>query len=111
MPIPRRAPRLGLVKQACVDSQRRAVTAENLIEDFGYSSEIGRLMMSNLARELETQLKRADNGKVKMLFEEWRALFGQVADLSAAQAAEIRRQIAVQLRLLSLAHRWKRRGL
>jgi hypothetical protein len=97
--LPFNAASIGLVAQACVDSQRRAVTAENLIEDFGHSSEIGRLMMSNLARELETQLKRADNGKVKMLFEEWRALFGQVADLSAAQAAQIRRQIAIQLDL------------
>lgn len=90
---------VGLVAQACVDSQRRAVTAENLVEDFGHNSRIGRQMMENLARELEAQIKRPDNGKVKMLFEEWRALFGQVADLSSAQAEGIRRQIAVQLKL------------
>lgn len=90
---------IGLVAQACADAQRRAVTAENLIEDFGHGSEIGRLMMANLAAELQTQLKSEANGKVKMLFEEWRTLFGQVADMSAAQAAEIKRHIPIALDL------------
>lgn len=90
---------IGLVAQACADAQRRAVTAENLIEDFGHGSEIGRMMMGNLAAELHTQLKSVANGKVKMLFEEWRTLFGQVADMSAAQAEEIKKQIRVELDL------------
>lgn len=90
---------IGLVAQSCLDSKRRAVTAENLVEDFGNASEIGRIMMGGLASELERCLKNAGNSKVKMLFEEWRTLFGQVADLSAAQAAAIKRQIPIQLDL------------
>lgn len=90
---------ISLVAQACADSKRRAVTSENLVEDFGHGSEIGRLMMGSLAVELERQLKSSGNSKVKMLFEEWRTLFGQVADLSAAQAAEIKRQIPLTIAL------------
>ncbi|MBB4067376.1 Eco57I restriction-modification methylase domain-containing protein [Gellertiella hungarica] len=90
---------IGLVAQACADSRRRAVTAENLVEDFGNGSEIGRLMMGGLAAELERCLKHQGNSKIKMLFEEWRTLFGQVADLSAAQAAAIKRQIPIELEL------------
>jgi hypothetical protein len=90
---------IGLVAQACVDSRRRAVTAENLVEDFGNRSAIGERMMGGLASELERCLKSAENSKVKMLFEEWRTLFGQVADLSAAQAAAIKKQIPIELDL------------
>ena len=56
-------------------------------------------MMAAFASELEQHLKASGNNKIKMLFEEWRALFGQVADLSAAQADEIRRAIPIKLSL------------
>lgn len=82
-----------LVSQACFDSKRRAVTAENLVEDFGHSAVIGHAMMASFVSQLERQLTAKGNNKIKLLFEEWRTLFGQVADLSAAQAAEIRRHI------------------
>ena len=82
-----------LVAQACLDSKRRAVTAENLIEDFGHSSQFGHSMMTVLISQLEKQLTASGNNKIKLLFEEWRTLFGQVADLSAAQADEIRKSI------------------
>ena len=62
---------ISLVAQACLDSKRRAVTAENLVEDFGSASEIGRAMMSGLASELERCLKSAANSKVKMLNPLW----------------------------------------
>ncbi|WP_316179674.1 MULTISPECIES: Eco57I restriction-modification methylase domain-containing protein [unclassified Bradyrhizobium] len=88
-----------LVAQACRDAKRRAVTAGNLIEDFGHGSVVGTEMMAALASELERNIKSPSNNKIKMLFEEWRALFGQVADLSAAQAQEIRRLIPVKLAL------------
>lgn len=78
---------VSLVAQACADSKRRAVTAENLIEDFGHEVEIGHAMMLVLSGELVAHIRTSGNNKIKMLFEEWRTLFGQVADLSAAQAA------------------------
>lgn len=84
---------VDLVAQACFDSKRRAVTASNLVEDFGHEAEIGHAMMASLVHQLERQLTASGNNKIKLLFEEWRTLFGQVADLSAAQAAEIRRHI------------------
>lgn len=84
---------VDLVAQACFDSKRRAVTADNLVEDFGHEAVIGNAMMASLVGQLERQLTAAGNNKIKMLFEEWRTLFGQVADLSAAQAAEIRKHI------------------
>jgi len=90
---------VALVAQACHDSKRRAVTADNLVEDFGHEAHIGHEMMAALAGELEKQLKAVGNNKVKMLFAEWRALFGQVADLSAAQADEIWQQIPISINL------------
>jgi N-6 DNA Methylase len=84
---------VDLVAQACLDSKRRAVTAENLVEDFGHKGEIGHVMMAALVGILERQLTTGNNNKIKLLFEEWRTLFGQVADLSKAQAAEIRKHI------------------
>lgn len=84
---------VNLVAQACLDAKRRAVTAENLVEDFGHKAEIGRAMMISFVTQLERQLTQKDNNKIKLLFEEWRAMFGQVADLSKAQAAEIKKSI------------------
>lgn len=82
-----------LVAQACFDSKRRAVTADNLVEDFGHQAKIGHAMMAIMVSQLESQLTAEGNNKIKLLFEEWRTLFGQVADLSKAQATEIRKQI------------------
>lgn len=84
---------VDLVAQACRDSKRRAVTAENLVEDFGHKAEIGQAMMQGMVAQLERNLTSAGNNKIKLLFEEWRTLFGQVADLSKAQANEIRKHI------------------
>lgn len=91
--LPFNAASVKLVAQACFDSKRRAVTAENLVEDFGHSAQIGHAMMASLVSQLEKQLTASGNNKIKLLFEEWRTLFGQVADLSAAQATEIRKSI------------------
>lgn len=92
---------VGLVAQACKDAKRRAVTADNLVEDFGHSSQVGKALMAALAHELEEHLTDATNNKTKMLFEEWRSLFGQVADLSAAQAKEIQRQVPLKIDIAS----------
>lgn len=90
---------VALVAQACKESQRRAVTDENLVEDFGHQSQIGQQMMNVLATELELHINEPSNNKIKMLFEEWRTLFGQVADLSAAQATQIKQQISIEFSL------------
>ena len=82
-----------MVAQACRDAKRRAVTAENLVEDFGHTSGVGAALMAALASELGAHLEGKANSKVRMLFEEWRTLFGQVADLTRAQEAAIRQAV------------------
>lgn len=91
-----------LVAQACADSKRRAVTAENLAEDFGNNSEVGISLISDLTNELVVCLKKSSNNKIKMLFEEWRTIFGQVADLSQAQTVSLQKQISVNIPLTNL---------
>ena len=97
--LPFNASSVELVAQACRDTKRRAVTAENLIEDFGHSSGVGRELMTALASELGTHLMGKGNNKIRMLFEEWRTLFGQVADLTRAQEEAIRRAVPLAAHL------------
>ncbi len=82
-----------MVFEACRQSSRRALTAENLIEDFGHGSVAGGALMQTLSDSLTTHLEYPENNKVKMLYEEWKALYGQVADLSTSQVDGIMRTI------------------
>jgi hypothetical protein len=92
---------VDLVVQACRDAKRRAVTAENLVEDFGLESTVGTSMMAALASELAAHLKGSSNNKIRMLFEEWRTLFGQVADLTRGQETDIRQSIPIKMELVT----------
>ena len=73
----------GMVVEACRKSFRRAITASNLIEDFGHESERGLALMRAMADALSHALRTGGDKKIRMLFEEWRTLYGQVADLSS----------------------------
>lgn len=86
-----------MVATALQDSYRRAITVENLVEDFGMSSSVGSQLMQVLANGLGSSLNDSTNNKVKMLFEEWRTLFGQVADLTHNQRIEVRKIIKFTL--------------
>lgn len=68
---------------------RRAITAENLAEDFGHLSLTGREFMQELSNALADSLGGHGNRKIKMLFEEWATLYGQAADLSIQQRKKI----------------------
>jgi len=68
---------------------RRAITPENLIEDFGHLSSAGHDLMQALSNALAGALEPTANHKIKMLFEEWAALYGQAADLSIQQRKKI----------------------
>lgn len=84
---------VGLVIQAIQADTRRAITLNNLIADFGHGSVNARALMQSMADALAAELAVAGNSKIKMLFEEWRTLYGQVADMSVLQADAINQEI------------------
>jgi hypothetical protein len=84
---------VGLVIQAIRADTRRAITVDNLIADFGHGSANARSLMQAMADALAAELAATGNSKIKMLFEEWRTLYGQVADMSVLQADAINQEI------------------
>ena len=88
-----------LTIQALTEARRRSVTAENLLDDFGHGSAVSRALMQGLAKELQACLTDQKHNRVKMLFEEWRSLFGQVADLSTGQSTAILKQVPLSVEL------------
>lgn len=80
---------VGLVIQAIRADTRRAITVDNLISDFGHRSSNAQALMQAMADALVDELVVCGNSKIKMLFEEWRTLYGQVADMSVLQANAI----------------------
>lgn len=84
---------VGLVMQAIRSETRRAVSIENLLSDFGHGSSSAQSLMQAMANALAEELALSSNTKIKMLFEEWRALYGQVADMSVLQADAISREM------------------
>lgn len=84
---------VGMVILAIKADTRRAVTIANLIDDFGHGSKNAKAFMQSLADALAMELKSTTNNKIKMLFEEWRALYGQVADMSVLQIDAINKEL------------------
>ncbi|NCN87971.1 MAG: N-6 DNA methylase [Gallionella sp.] len=84
---------VGLVIQAIQADTRRAITLDNLIADFGHGSVNAQCLMQSMSDALAAELAVAGNSKIKMLFEEWRSLYGQVADMSVLQADAINQEI------------------
>jgi hypothetical protein len=80
---------VGIVIAACRNNYRRAVTADNLLTDFGHASITASTVMQALSESLALAVVSAGERKVKMLFEEWRALYGQVANLSSSELETI----------------------
>ncbi len=93
---------ISLVLQACRDSNRRSVTVSNLIEDFGHASTAGRELMRVLSNILSQHLQNSNNTKIKMLFNEWQTLYGQVSDLSQSQIQYIDESIGFSSAVLEL---------
>lgn len=84
---------VGLVIQAFKADTRRAITVDNLLDDFGHGAANSRSLMQAMADALAKELVVKGNTKIKMLFEEWRTLYGQVADMSVLQADAIKKEI------------------
>lgn len=84
---------VAMVIEACRTGYRRAVTSENLIKDFGHTAPASIGLMQILADSLGDCLEDKNASKIRMLFEEWRELYGQVADLSSEQQVSIDRTL------------------
>ena len=84
---------VAMVATACKDAFRRAVISDNLVADFGPASDCGKALMHALGDAVTEAVIQKKNSKIKMLFEEWRALYGQVADLSNEQLKEIQKSL------------------
>lgn len=87
---------VALVEAALRADTRRAITVENLLADFGLGSKNAQSLMQAMADALAAELQAKGNSKIKMLFEEWRTLYGQVADMSVLQAEAISGEMAFQ---------------
>lgn len=83
-----------LVVEAIKGAYRRPVAIDALEKDFGHRSRNARSLMQSLSDGLVDALRDERYRKVAMLFEEWRTLYGQVADMSAFQADAMDSQMA-----------------
>lgn len=85
-----------MVLDAFRSDTRKGLTTENLLTDFGHGSPHSRRFMQCIADGLHHCYTSNSNSsiKIKMLFEEWRALYGQVADMSVLQAQSIGKEMA-----------------
>lgn len=85
---------VSMVIDAFVSDTRKALTTENLLNDFGHGSVNAKDLMQSLSDGLANEIQKPKNNKVKMLFEEWRTLYGQVADMSVLQAEAIAKEMS-----------------
>lgn len=85
---------VALVEAAIYADTRRAITVDNLLADFGLGSKNAQSLMQAMSDALAVELRKDGNSKIKMLFEEWRTLYGQVADMSVLQAEAISQEMA-----------------
>jgi hypothetical protein len=84
---------VGLVIQAIKTDIRRAITTENLLADFGHGSRHAKGLMQAMSDALSAELARKDKSKIRMLYEEWRSLYGQVADMSTLHHEMINQEL------------------
>jgi hypothetical protein len=86
---------ITLVIEAIKAETRRAITVDNLLADFGHGGANAQALMQAISDALAAELSKVRNSKIKMLFEEWRTLYGQVADMSVLQAEVINGEMGI----------------
>ena len=84
---------LGLVIQAVRADVRRSITIDNLVADFGHGSNNAKALMQAMSDALSIELEEKSNSKIRMLYEEWHSLYGQVADMSRIHTDLINKEI------------------
>lgn len=87
---------VGLVIEAIKADTRREITVDNLMSDFGHGAFNAQSLMQSFSDGLASELQKNGNSKIKMLYEEWRTLYGQVADMSVLQAELINKEICFE---------------
>lgn len=85
---------INFIIQAIGANTRKAITTDNLLADFGHGSKNARFLMQAFADGLASELQKSGNSKIKMLFEEWKSLYGQVSDMSVLQIQQIENEIS-----------------
>ncbi|SMG41165.1 Eco57I restriction-modification methylase domain-containing protein [Dethiosulfovibrio salsuginis] len=85
---------VNMVIDAFISDKRKALTSENLLGDFGHTSANARGLMQSLSNGLADEIQGMENNKIKMLFEEWRTLYGQVADMSVLQSEAVSKELS-----------------
>lgn len=84
-----------LVAKALKADFRRPLTSTALLEDFGLGSNNSQLYTQALADSLSHYLNQDEPNKVKMMFEEWRALYGQASALSKSQSKTLSDSVTI----------------
>ena len=77
------------VIDAFANNGQRALTSSNLLEDFGLSSQFGINLLCSLHSGLLHYTNLEGGNKVKMLYEEWKTLFGQISGLTSDQRNKV----------------------
>lgn len=77
------------------EDQRKALTGENLMDDFGPQSEHARVLITALWHELIKSLNGENTvPKIEMLFSEWKKLFSQATSMGKIGKDKIDRHLA-----------------
>lgn len=84
-----------MVLQAVMARTRKPISSPSLLRDFGPGSATARSLMQGLSDALAAHLIADGSTKIHMMFEEWRSLYGQVADTSVVKLAAIERELAI----------------
>jgi len=84
---------VALIIEAIKADTRRAITVDNLLADFGHRSANAQALMQAMSNALASELAVKRNSKIKMLYEEWRTLYGQVSDMSVLHADAINEEM------------------
>lgn len=78
---------LFLMRLLSVNANGKALIAENLINDFGYSGKLSKQVISVLYNTLENNTER---NKTKILFEQWQVLYREVCGYDFDRGSRIK---------------------
>lgn len=75
------------------NQSNKIINSHNLVNDFGHESMIGYSIMKYMINGLIYHLNKKKSTKIKILYEEWKSLFGQVSIITDIQKTSIEKSI------------------